>query len=251
MLLREDGDSLVAIGQASHAWISGQLARAWGNERFAVPEPHEAVCLAAEQHDVGMAEWDLRPTLNADTGRPHAFTEMPMATHVELWTRAPTKLMTQSRYAALLVSMHGTALYGQRDLARLPAREQELVRNYIDEQRAFQDELAERLGADRDQLVGNQRLIWTWDALSLAVCLRWPPYTARDVPGDDGPVALTLAETAADRFTLQPWPFHGGRLRLRCEGVRLAGRFDSEAELHDAIQRAPIVELAFTLEPAP
>ena len=31
MLLREDGGAVLAIGQTSHAWISGQLARAWGN----------------------------------------------------------------------------------------------------------------------------------------------------------------------------------------------------------------------------
>ena len=72
MLLRDEGDGVIAIGQASHAWISGQLARAWGNDRFAAPEPREEVCLAAEQHDVGMAEWDLRPSLNPDTGRPRA-----------------------------------------------------------------------------------------------------------------------------------------------------------------------------------
>jgi hypothetical protein len=54
--LGEEGDAVIVIGQASRAWISGQLARAWGNERFAALEPREEVCLAAEQHDVGMAE---------------------------------------------------------------------------------------------------------------------------------------------------------------------------------------------------
>jgi hypothetical protein len=41
MLLGEEGDAVIVIEQASHAWISGQLARAWGNERFAAPEPRE------------------------------------------------------------------------------------------------------------------------------------------------------------------------------------------------------------------
>jgi len=36
MLLREEGDAVIAIGRASHAWISGQLARVWGNERQAL-----------------------------------------------------------------------------------------------------------------------------------------------------------------------------------------------------------------------
>src|SRR3712207_5677659 len=118
MLLRPDGDAVIAIGQASHAWVSGQLARAWRDV-----SPREEVCLAAEQHDVGMAQWDLAPTLNPDTGRPHSFLEMPLATHLKLWSAAPAKLLTQSRYAALLVSLHGTTLYEMRDLARVAPEE--------------------------------------------------------------------------------------------------------------------------------
>ena len=106
VLLRPEGEAAICIGQASHAWLSGQLARAWADV-----EPREEVCLAAEQHDVGMAEWDLAPTLNRETGRPHSFMEMPLAVHLALWSAAPHKLVTQSRYAAMLVSMHGTALY--------------------------------------------------------------------------------------------------------------------------------------------
>ena len=48
MLLRKDGLDVIAIPQPSHAWLSGQLARAWGNDQFAVPLPNEDVCLAAE-----------------------------------------------------------------------------------------------------------------------------------------------------------------------------------------------------------
>ena len=77
MLIRlEDDGSAIAIGQASHAWVSGQLARAWGNERFGAVEPWEEVCLGAEQHDIGWAMWDTRPSLNPDTGLPYTFLEL-------------------------------------------------------------------------------------------------------------------------------------------------------------------------------
>ena len=96
MLVRGlDGGAWMAIGQASHAWASGQLARAWGNERFPRPEPFEAVCLAAEQHDVGMAEWDRAPALDPETGRALAFTAMPRPVHLALWGAAAAKLETQ------------------------------------------------------------------------------------------------------------------------------------------------------------
>src|ERR1700704_5035327 len=110
MLLRQDERGVLAIGQPSHAWVSGQLARAWGNEQFGAVAPYEEVCLAAEQHDIGMATWDLAPTFNPATGLPHSFVEMPVGTHLKLWSEGPRRLLAQSRYAALLASMHGLRL---------------------------------------------------------------------------------------------------------------------------------------------
>lgn len=232
MLLRTEGDAVLAIGQASHAWISGQLARAWRPR----PEPFEAVCLAAEQHDVGMAQWDLGPTLNPETGLPHSFVEMPLEAHLRLWHAAPARLLTQSRYAALLTSLHGSALYGLRDLAAMAEPDADAVRAYLATQRVLQERLAAELGAAPGVLREQQRLMFAWDGLSLALCLRWEPF---EVHG------LRLAQGR-----LAPWPFDGDELVVRCEGRRLAGRFAGEAELHAALERAPRVELAFTLRPA-
>src|SRR5579875_1229094 len=41
MLVREDDGGVLAVGQPAHAWLAGQLARAWGNERFGAVEPWE------------------------------------------------------------------------------------------------------------------------------------------------------------------------------------------------------------------
>ena len=90
MILRElGGDSVRCIGQPAHAWLSGQLAAAWGNGLFPEPRPREEVCLAAMQHDLGMAAWDADPELNPDTGWPMSFLEMPVETHLRLWSAAP------------------------------------------------------------------------------------------------------------------------------------------------------------------
>ncbi|MGN6170714.1 MAG: DUF3891 family protein, partial [Solirubrobacteraceae bacterium] len=145
MLLRSEGSSVLAISQQSHAWISGQLARVWGNARFPSPEPWEEVCLAAEQHDVGMAGWDLKPAFNPETGLPYSFLEMPLEVHLGLWDAAPQRLVVQSRYAALLVSMHGVRLYSRRNLEQLQPGQADAVRSYLEGQRAFQRELIEAL----------------------------------------------------------------------------------------------------------
>src|SRR5450755_3476823 len=132
MVLRRDGAGVLAVGQASHAWLCGQLARAWGNERFGAVSPAAEVALGAEQHDVGMAEWDLHPVRNPDTGLPQSFIEMPLADNLGLWWVGPSRLITQSRYAALLAAMHGRRLYERRDLATAPAEEADLVRAFLE-----------------------------------------------------------------------------------------------------------------------
>jgi hypothetical protein len=249
MVLRRDGDAVIAIGQPSHAWISGQLARAWGNERFGAVEPWEEVCLAAEQHDAGMTDWDLAPTLNAGTGLPHSFVEMPLEDHVELWSHAHERVLPQSRYAALLVSMHGTALYEIRDLSKLSGEHVALVRDYLEGQRALQGSL--RRSLDDAAVERNQRLIWTWDAFSLALCLDWAPMELADVPAASGSLGVRL-EPAGDeqrRVLVDPWPFARESVRVRCEGRRLAGRFDDQDEMRAALRDAAWQTIEFELRP--
>jgi hypothetical protein len=231
VLVREEGDAVVVIGQASHAWLSGQLARAWGGDAVAPLDPREEVCLAAEQHDVGMAEWDAAPELNPSTGRPYSFMEMPLATHLRLWTAAPSRLVAQSRYAALLVSMHGTALYEMRDLNKLSADDADAVRAYLSGQRALQERLS--AGLDRDEVRRNQRLIWLWDFLSLGLCLGWDDASLDDVTLRDG--------------TIHPWPFRADAVTLRVDGRRLEGSYADEAEMRTALEAAPWEELLFEL----
>jgi hypothetical protein len=230
VLVRSDR---VCIGQASHAWVSGQLARAWAGE---LPQ-REAVCLAAEQHDVGMAQWDLTPALDPGSGLPVNFMAMPLEVHLALWSAAPQRLFTQSRLASLVVSLHGTRLYERRDLARLAPEQADAVRAYLAGQRALQERLAAETGVGWDVLRELQRLLWAWDWLSLALCLAWAPATL-----EDGPLTLRLGDGTVD-----PWPFAAETVTVGCEGRRLEERCATEPELHAALERAPRVTLEWTL----
>jgi hypothetical protein len=240
MLLRRDGDDAIAIGQPAHAWISGQLARAWGNERFGAVEPWEDVCLAAEQHDIGMAEWERAPTLNPETGLPRSFMELELGEHLEIWWRAAPLVLPQSRYAALLVSMHGTALYERRDLARLAPADVERVQGFLAGQRELQERLLAGLPA-ADKVPRNQRLVWTWDSLSLGLLLDWMPFELTAVPSAEAPVDIAVRLAPDGRVALDPWPFAAPRLTVRSEGRRLTGRFDEEAAMRAALAAAPWV----------
>lgn len=259
MLLRHDERGHLAIGQPSHAWISGQLARAWGNDQFPAPEPYEEVCLAAEQHDIGMAGWDLHPTHNPDTGLPHSFTEMPVNVHVELWRAGPRRLLRQSRHAALLASRHGARLYERRDLTRLEPSDAQQVRQFLEEHRSFQEGLLRSLRADpatsaevAPELVSrNSDLVWTWDSLSLAICLNWAPTKLRAVPAAHGPTDISLSPSGGPQeLTLDPWPLRAASLTVRCEAQRLGSGVDTQAALEHALASAPWETLEFTLVPS-
>jgi Protein of unknown function (DUF3891) len=259
MVVREDAGGIVGIGQPSHAWLSGQLGRAWGNERFGAVWPWEEVCLAAEQHDVGMAGWDLEPELDPDTGRPRSFMEMTLETHLELWSAAPHRLRAQSRYAALLVSLHGTSLYARRDLEAMDPARASAVRRYLADQRALQEGWLAELRADPAtaraaepaSVERNRALVWAWDTLSLALLLDWAPHDTDPVPAVGESMVVRLAPLAPEhgRFTLDPWPFARERVVLHCEGRRLADRFDDEAAMHAALARADWITLTFELVP--
>ena len=248
MLLREDDRGLLAIGQPSHAWVSGQIARAWGNERFGAVEPLDEVCLAAEQHDVGWADRDLEPIYNPETGRPRSFMEMPIGIHLGLFTDGPRRLLSQSRYAALLVSMHGWRLYARRDPERASPADAEAIRAFLADQRSLQEELIGTLGADRSLIERNSMLVWTWDYLSLALCLAWSPVTAKGCPTAEDEVDLELRQASGGgSIRVEPWPFSARKLTLRCEGRRVPGRFAGEDEMRAAFARAPWESLEFEL----
>jgi hypothetical protein len=247
MLVRLDGDGALAIGQLSHAWLSGQLARAWGNPQFGAVEPREAIALGAEQHDIGWALFDLLPRFNAESGLPRSFLELTVADHLAIWRGAPEHLCSQSLHAALVVSLHGCSL-SQLRLTSAPAPAQAAqLQAHVDEERARQARLRERLGVSDAQADRTRRHMWTWDGLSLALCNGWRPFTAKDVPTADGLTDMELREREDGSITLDPWPFDDERVEVRCEARRLDSRYEDEAAMRDAFARAEPVALTFLL----
>src|SRR5437868_6925434 len=218
MLYRQEKQGKIAITQPTHAWLSGQLARAWGNDRFGDVEPWEEVCLGTEQHDVGHTPWENAPTLNPQTGLPYSFLEMPRQLHVQLWSQAARCVLPQGRYAALLVSLHGTRLYQRYDAANDLPENAMAVQHYLEQERSFQEELLASLRSDphykpyatEEVVARNQRLVGIWDALSLAICFgRTSPQSWEQVPTATSTTTLTLVARDDDptQLMITPWPF--------------------------------------------
>jgi hypothetical protein len=84
----------------------------------------------------------------------------------------------------------------------------------------------------------NSQLVWTWDFLSLAVCLDWAGRTARDVPTLQGAVDIEIERGPRPRtLALDPWPFRARAISVRCDGRRLPGRLEGAPELAAALAR--------------
>ena len=103
-------------------------------------------------------------------------------------------------------------------------------------------------------LARNSQLLWTWDFLSLAICLDWAPCTAREVPTADQPADLELGamKNEPPGLTLGPWPFAASTVTLRAEGRRLnrGERFETHEALASALDRAAWETLEFELRAA-
>lgn len=245
MLVRRDGGEALAIGQLSHAWLSGQLARAWGNELFPPPEPREEIAVGAEQHDIGWARFDLEPRLNTDTGLPRNFLELTVEEHLSIWRDAPDLLMSQSLHAALVVSLHGRSLSELRSHASAGHTAQ--LEEHIGRECDRQATLCELLGVPEAQLERTRRQMWTWDGISLALCNHWRPFVAKDVPGNDGLLDIELRDCANGNVALDPWPLSRERVEVRCEARRIAARYDDERAMRHALERTRPVTLRFEL----
>jgi len=261
MLYREDTQGRIAITQPAHAWISGQLARTWGNQSFGEVVPWEEVCLGAEQHDVGHTAWEQAPTLNPKTGLPYSFLELPRHVHLQLWSSAARLVLPQGRYAALLVSLHGTGLYERYDATKDTPENAQAVRDFLAQERAFQEELLATLRTDshygpyatEEAVTRNRRLVQVWDALSLAICFgQWRTRSVQQVPTATSatPLTLIVCDNDPTQLIVTPWPFRCEQVTLVYEGRYLAETFSNEAVMREALKCAPWVTLKTTLFPS-
>jgi hypothetical protein len=265
-LLRKDGLDVIAIPQLSHAWLSGQLARAWGNDQFAAPVPNEDVCLATELHDIGWLAWEEAPALDAGTGLPVPFSKVAPKEHIGLWREGVRRAHAFGRYPALLVSLHADTIYARHfNFAKSSPEDAAAVRAFLDEQHGLQARLAASLRHDPayggqaspENIARNQRLIAALDWISLEICWGVEKETKiPDVPtAGEGRTELSLCQRKGenlvlDELILDPWPFREASIAARAEGKRLRGRFSTQDELLHALDDAEPVLVTAVLHPA-
>ncbi|UBF25684.1 DUF3891 family protein [Kovacikia minuta CCNUW1] len=260
MLYRTIAGNRICITQPTHAWVSGQLAQVWGNQQFGAIAPYQAVCLGAEQHDIGWLPWEAAPTLNSNTGYPHNFTEVALPVHTQLWAGAKHLAMPMGRYVALLVSLHGTGLYERFTHWKDSPQSTQVVEAFLNQEKEFQQQLINRLEQDPAYaphvtpaaIVRNQHLVATLDALSLLICMGIREQRqVEHVPAASGETTLTLTPIADNptQLAVDPWCFQPDEVTVTFEGRILAEKATDEQTMQDRLATAPWISLTATLRP--
>jgi len=234
MLIRDDGETWTAITQPAHAFLSGQVAAHWASPL--APD----VILGVQQHDVPWVDQDRMPTLHPPARRAASFIELDMATRLRVWSTVTERLVAQSPYAALLVSLHSTNIHTRY----LP----EEMRPYelLAKTRADQDALLAVLpDVTRKQAERDAEFVFALDALSLTLCHGWD---GRDLPAIDGQV-IRVEPVDDDAATLDPWPLGVDALEVTVDARVVRERFDDEPAMHAALAATPNTRLRWTLRP--
>ena len=232
MLFREQPSGALAISQLTHAWVSGQILRAW-NERLGEP-----LLLAAEQHDIGWMDWETAPSFNPQTGRPHLFRDIGATVHAPMWTKGVERALgAWGAHVALLISRHGGIIYRRyNDRHRISQADADAAQGFLQAQAPIEHAWMTALGIDAAALKQETMLLALADTLSLALCGELKTPMDLEAPDrDGGPATMRLTERP-DRpfeFVLSPWPFRVDALTVEGEARVLPpeGRFADEVAM--------------------
>src|SRR5262245_45973752 len=108
------GGPRLAVMMHEHTALSGQFARAFGNDRFEQVAPNDLMFHVVSHHDAGWAEFDRDPVTDPKTGLPYNLVETP-AEHITVTSRrSPDFNERQHPYCGLMSSMHSWGLYNGR-----------------------------------------------------------------------------------------------------------------------------------------
>ncbi len=234
MLFNDQGSTtppaLLAITQPAHALISGRILAAWGAPL------HADTVLAAEQHDIAWLDWEVSPSFDPETGRPHFFRHIGAASHAPMWERGVERaLAAWGRRVALLLSRHGSTIYERfsdrhRSSGTIARTEDDrAAQAYLARHRQLQDGWMRALGLEAEDVAREADLLAFVDILSLVLCGALPAPSRLDVAGRT--VILKAVAGTINAYSLAPWPLAVDEIVFETEARALpaSGRFPHQA----------------------
>lgn len=283
MVHRYDDSSLLLVLQIDHSRLAGFLAAHWGNAAFAPPRPYVSVVLAAQEHDSGWWNWEIKPTLNAE-GYPPDYQRFWMSTAgvtegseerarawIGFYRDGIDRVREQDPYAGLLVLLHGTGLLSQGHGVRsnLPdMRNDPIAKGFLADRESVRRELLEVLRGFQEyrdfitdeHLRTNFKLLEVYDQLAQFISNRYPfNSTSRQTgpknvighvpvaPGRDD-TSLTIDVLDEKRAIIRPYPFDVDPLEVSFPARVMPDRpYASPDEFLPDFYRADRITVSYTL----
>jgi hypothetical protein len=267
MVLPYDQESLLLVLQTDHSRVAGVLAAHWGNTEFAELRPYDSMVLAAQEHDGGWWDWEIKPTLGPD-GRPLDYIGGGKTLgHVwlDLYRHGIGRVAEQDAYAGCIVSMHGEGLLTRAMGLRptMPDRSADPgVPAFVDDQRSLRQKLRAQLQATDDEIWLNFKYMEVFDQMAQFICNRYPfnsvarangpTPTLSDVPVPLRPgvadVTLTFDVQDEARAIVRPYPFDVDPLVISFSGRLVPNRaFADQADFLRHFYKAPSVPIVYSL----
>jgi hypothetical protein len=192
MILRADGDSLVAITQSDHARLAADLMALWHRSDFRAHPRRDEILFAIREHDNGWREADAAPRIDPESGRPRAFFAVPPGERMEIWNRGVARHRNRP-FAALLIVDHARRLHAG-------SRGQEAWADFFGGLDTLRGELLTASGADPAAVDLDGRWVELADALSLAACSGRPDaFVCNDL----------WVQTTGEALAIEPFPLAG------------------------------------------
>ncbi len=237
-----EGQPHFVIEQPDHTRTCGQLARAFGNERFNPPHPRDLVIYIVEHHDEGWQPVDALREQSPATGLPHHLTQTPLPYLIQTSKGSPDFNEAHHAYCGLLSSMHTYGLfngrYGLSDFIFIDkiadahrASAEAMLSAELDRQQRLKDVLvADPQTApwvQDDALFTNYKLLQFFDTLALYFHMNCAEKRTEarflNVPdGRGNDHTLTITPRADGAYTLHPFPFSDDALEISVQGRYIA-----------------------------
>jgi hypothetical protein len=109
-----EGAPRFAMKMDEHTGLSGQFARAFGNETFEPVQPREVLLYLIANHDKGWVAYDAAPGTDPRTGLPYNLVDTPAQDITKTSSLSPDFNEKRHPYCGLLSSMHSWGLYNGR-----------------------------------------------------------------------------------------------------------------------------------------
>ena len=258
MVCPYDQSRLLLVLQIDHSRVAGLLAAHWGNDEFTQLRPYASMVLAAQEHDSGWWDWEIKPSLNEE-GHPSDYIgsikHLGQGLWLDLYRRGIQRVAACDLYAAYYVSMHGEALLtqGMGLLPRMPDyRDDPAVQNFIAEQKTLRAAWLADLRcndafknvSDDEHLWMNFKMMEVFDQFAQFVCNRYPfnsqarkngpTNKLSNLPVPVAPetqdVTLTIDVVNEQEAFVRPYPFDVSPLRVSFEGRLVGNRTYSSQE---------------------